>query len=69
MQVLLALINQNQQMLLNMNKLIHTLATSRACKMLPLGKYSLDHRESLNQFLHRFENYAMSMYPDSSTEG
>lgn len=68
-QVLLALINQNQQMLITMNKLIQTLTTSRVCKMIPLGKYNLDHGETFPQFLQRFENYAISMYPDSTTEG
>lgn len=41
----------------------------KTCKMMPLGKYNLDNRETYPQFLQRFEDYARAMFPDPSIDG
>src|ERR1700755_1062802 len=63
------LITQNQQMLQTLSQLVQQISIqSKPQKMIPLGTYSLEDGETFPQFLHRFEEYVRTMYPNSSTE-
>src|SRR5215469_10055500 len=59
------ILQQNQQILTAMTKLIELLSINRKPKPLPLGKFTSDSGETLVQFLDRYENYCREMYPDS----
>src|SRR5215469_11348736 len=59
------ILQQNQQILTAMTKLIELLSINRKPKPLPLGKFRSDSGETLVQFLGRYENYCQEMYPES----
>jgi len=62
------MLQQNQQVLAAMTKLIELMTVNKRPKPLPLGKFRNDSGETLVQFLDRYERYCQDMYPES-TEG